>query len=68
MNRTKGMPPSIMKTTSTHSIAAFSQPAIEASRVENPPVETAVMAWLMASNQDMPAKASAPVQAMVSVT
>lgn len=55
MKRTKGMPPNTMKTTRTHSMAGLFQPATDASRVEKPPVDTAVIAWLTASNQDIPA-------------
>jgi len=66
-NRTNGRPPAIMATTSTHSTASFFQAVIEGSRVEKPPVETAAIAWVTASNSVMPLKRSATVVMAVRV-
>ncbi|MNN47580.1 hypothetical protein D3C81_1620060 [compost metagenome] len=58
----KGRLPRIITTTATQCTAGISHLASDWSEVENPPVEIADMAWLIASNGLMPAhqKPSAP--------
>ncbi len=52
---TSGIAPAIMKTMAMASIHAELKYPMDASWVENPPVEMVAMAWLTASNQLMPA-------------
>ena len=61
-------PPRIMKTIATSSIASESNAAIDAVRVEKPPVAIVVRMWLIASNGPMPAAMNATKPAAVNAT